>query len=80
MLTGHMTANHASRRVSERLGYTPIRTEPQEFDGATYTKHLLRLSAPGWQVRRRRPLVPGVTVADLRIEGADSWRGRGHSG
>lgn len=80
MLTGHMTANHASRRVSERLGYTPIRTEPQEFDGATYTKHLLRLSAQDWQVRRRGQLVPGVTIADLRIDGADSWPVRGHSG
>jgi RimJ/RimL family protein N-acetyltransferase len=79
MLTGHMTANHASRRVSERLGYVPIGEEQHEFDGVTYTSHLLRLSAQDWQARRRRPLVPGVTIADLQIDGADSWPGLTHS-
>jgi RimJ/RimL family protein N-acetyltransferase len=79
MLTGHMTANHASRRVSERLGYVPIGEEPHDVNGVTYTSHLLRLSAQDWQARRRRPLVPGVTIADLRIDGADSWPGVRHS-
>ncbi len=70
MLTGHMTENHASRRVSERLGYRPITTEPQEFEGRVYTKHLLRLTADGWAERRREPLVPGVAVEDLHVHWA----------
>jgi RimJ/RimL family protein N-acetyltransferase len=79
MLTGHMTANHASRRVSERLGYAPIATEPQQFAGTVYTKHLLRLSADDWRTRRHEPVVPGVSVGDFVIDGPTSWPGV-HSG
>lgn len=80
MLTGHMTANHASRRVSERLGYVPAGTEPYEFDGVTYTSHRLRLSADDWRVRRRAPLVVGISVDDLHRDGPTSWPGLTHSG
>lgn len=79
MLTGHMTANHASRRVSERLGYTQTSTEPQEFDGTMYVKHLLRLSADDWWTRRQEPVVAGISVDDLVIDGVSGWPG-GHSG
>lgn len=46
--TGHIEANHASRRVSEKLGYLPNGVETVSPRGEPLLEHRLRISREDW--------------------------------